>query len=59
MCASGRAFLQISLQRKMCSYRDLEVNEMDSVKNAEKIKCGDKQRDRKIIPDLYLLIKNK
>lgn len=32
---------------------------MDSVKNAEKIKCGDKQRDRKIIPDLYLLIKNK
>lgn len=47
------------LQGKVCSYRDLEVTEMDSVKNAEKTKCDDKQRDRKMIPDLYLLIKDK
>lgn len=46
-------------QGKVCSYRDLEVTEVDSVKNAEKTKCGDKQRDRKMIPDLYLLIKDK
>lgn len=46
-------------QGKVCSYRDLEVTEMDSVKNAEKTKCDDKQRDRKMIPDLYLLIKDK
>lgn len=38
---------------------DLEVTEMDSVKNAEKTKCDDKLRDRKMIPDLYLLIKDK